>query len=63
MVKGIQEVLKHEPAPFESPMDIQEPQLSHVENAIQHMKNKLADQIQQMQTMMQEMQLQYDALN
>ena len=60
VVAGLQELLQQEQAPTETPETISE-QNKHVANAVQITQQKLAIQLQQMKTMMQAMQLQYDA--
>ena len=61
VVAGFQEFLKHETTPIEYFVDMKEPQVSHVANAAQDTQHQLAAQLQNMHTIMQEIQLQYAA--
>ena len=60
VAEKLQEVLHQEQSPIKTPVTVQEPQ-EHVANALQDTQNKIADQLQQMQTMIQALQLQYYA--
>ena len=60
VVAGLQEVLKQEPALVEAPAIIQDPKVTHVENAVQDNQQNLASQLQKIQAMMQAIQLQYE---
>ena len=60
VVPGLQEVMQQEQAPTDTPETISVPN-EHVENKAQNTQQKLAEKLKLMQTMMQDMQLQYAA--
>ena len=56
MVAGLQEFLQQQQAPTENPMIIPEP-VDHVANAVQSNQQQLVTQLQQMQSIIKNMQL------
>ena len=61
VVAGIQEALQQEHTQMETPASMQAP-VYHVANAVKSTQQQLATQLQQMQSMMQNMHLHYNAV-